>query len=359
VAVLREKTFAIHVLDVGQGEAILMDFPDGSFGLLDAGPRADARDVIAPIEHRIRNGHTFRIAGISQWDADHIRGIPAILSRFKPQEFRYPGVDLQLLEQVARKAGGDDAGTLSCEVRDAIETLPPESLGHFIAPSKIEILPGFDIYVLSPMPRTESELRAALAGSRSVPALLRSSRNRTSVALWIRVWGRTLFLTGEVEEDQYRAMDAYFRRPVGPLRQYRKDYSADWIKLSHHGADHNNPAELFKLFAARDFLAVASAGGGYDHPHPNTLNRLHTEHGGRAMCTNLGKGCNKLLNDHALEPTAPGDWCDGLSSLPNPKQTCYGTISVIISEDGKCRAYGASVQSSCPYGGPKTGKRTW
>ena len=38
-------TFALHLLDVGQGEAILLDLPNNAFALIDGGP-ASAREVI-------------------------------------------------------------------------------------------------------------------------------------------------------------------------------------------------------------------------------------------------------------------------------------------------------------------------
>ncbi|MEZ4301606.1 MAG: hypothetical protein R3B70_42120 [Polyangiaceae bacterium] len=355
------KRFSLHLLDVGQGEAILMDFPDGSFGLLDGGPKSDASGVIEHIRDRVAQGRTFRLAGISQWDADHIRGIPEILKHFPPQEFRYPGVDLQLLEEIARRLEGEDAATLSSRVRAAIESLPPESLAHFTAPDPIPDAGGIEVHVLSPMPSAAGEIREALARSaRSLNSVLKRSRNRTSVALWIRTFGRTLFLSGEVEEAQYRDMESYFLRPRGALVPYMRDHSADWIKLSHHGADLNNPREIFKLFGARDFMASASAGGGYDHPHPSALKRAHFDHRGRVLCTNLGKGCHRLLTSkRKLDPMSPETWAGDLSRRDNPNQPCYRTITVTVTEDGRCSISTQHVQPRCPYGGPPTGTWAW
>lgn len=260
-----------------------MDFPDGSFGLLDGGPLAGAPGVIPYLQERIDQGRRFRLAGISQWDADHIRGIPAILDRFTPEEFRYPGLDLQLLEQVAAQVGGEEASRVSEEVRSAIDRLPPARVAKFTAPDPIPNMGEVEVHVLSPMARTDLELRAALeklrkvrsksARSKKVQTVLEGFRNRASVALWIRAWGRVLFLSGEVGGSQYRAMEEYFLRPGGAQLPYRNEHGADWMKLSHHGANKNNPPDLFKFFARTTFVASASAGGGYDHPHPATLKR--------------------------------------------------------------------------------------
>ena len=115
----------LHLLNVGQGEAILIDLPDGSFMLLDGGPKADAAGILDAVEARVKAKRRFRLAGISQWDADHIRGIPAILARCKPEEFRYPGIDLQLFEEIARREADEDLSSLTSDVRAAIEALPP------------------------------------------------------------------------------------------------------------------------------------------------------------------------------------------------------------------------------------------
>jgi competence protein ComEC len=353
------KRFEVHLLDVGQGEAILMDFPDGSFCLLDGGPRSDARGIIEQIEDRINKGRRFRLAGITQWDADHIRGIPAILARFEPQEFRYPGVDLQLMEEVALRVEGDDAATLSSSVRAAIEALPRASRGHFTAPDPIPDMGGVEIHVLSPMPGMDEDLRAVLADSSSIVSALKRFRNRTSVVLWMQVWGRVLFLGGEVEKRQYRDMEEYFLRQHGALLRYRKHHLADWIKLSHHGADGNNPQELFKLFAQSGFVASASAGGGHNHPHPHALKRAHFDYGGRMLCTNLGKGCHRLLTESGLDPRAPESWSDELSALPNPGRPCYRTITITVTDDGMCSTSTQHAQVKCPYGGPPDGVHVW
>lgn len=353
------KRFDVHLLDVGQGEAILMDFPDGSFGLLDGGPKSDAVGVIEHIAERVNNKKPFRFAGITQWDADHIRGIPAILARFQPQEFRYPGIDLHLMEEIARRVDGDEAATLSSSVRTAIQSLPRSSIAHFTAPDPIPDTGVIDIHVLSPMPGMDEEIRDALANSSSLISTLKRFRNRTSVVLWIRAWGRILFLGGEVEKNQYRDMEEYFFRPHGALLPYRNQHLADWIKLSHHGADTNNPHDLFKLFAQKDFVASASAGGGYNHPHPNALKRAHFDYAGRVLCTNLGKGCHRLLSESGLDARAPEAWSENLSARANPETPCYRTITITVTDDGRCSTSTQNVQSKCPYGGPRDGVHTW
>jgi hypothetical protein len=265
-------------------------------------------------------------------------------------------VDLSLLEEVVRRLDGEDAAILSSGVRAAIEELPRESLAHFTAPDPIPDTGGVQIHVLSPMPGTQVEIRHALAASSSLPSSLLRFRNRTSVVLWIRAWTRVMLLSGEAENDQYREMEAYFLRSHGSLAPYRREHAADWIKLSHHGADANNPHELFKRFGKRRFVASASAGGAYDHPHPNALKRAHFDHGGLVMCTNLGKGCRRILDNRVtFDPRSPEKWSRGLSTRRNPQVSCYRTITITVTDNGRMLTSTQSVQERCPYGGPVDG----
>ncbi|MFO0649956.1 MAG: hypothetical protein U0326_27295 [Polyangiales bacterium] len=354
---------ALHLLNVGQGEAILIDLPDGSFMLLDGGPMADATVIVDAIEERLKAKRRFRLAGISQWDKDHIQGIPAILARFSPEEFRYPGVDLHLFEEIAQREANEELSKLTREVRASIEALPETAQQHFIAHSLLDDLGGVEVHVLSPSPNVTAQIRHDLERSRAAgSALLKQFRNRTSVALWIRFAGRTLFLAGEAEADQYLGMEAYFLRNHGALLPHRHKHAADWIKLSHHGADENNPDDLFKFFGAPSFVGAASSGGGYNHPHPAALKRLHFDHGGSAMCTGLGKGCHAILTakkKSKLDPSQPDLWAKNISEHTNPHLDCYGHITVTVTPDGRCSTSTTDAQKACPYGGPASGKRTW
>lgn len=356
---------ALHLLNVGQGEAILIDLPDGSFMLLDGGPNADATVIVDAIAERLQANRRFRLAGISQWDADHIRGIPRILRQFRPEEFRYPGVDLQLLEEVAQREANEELSALTMEVRASIEALPETAQQTFVAHSVLNDLGGVDVHVLAPSPSVTAQIRHDLSRSGGAGgALLKRFRNRTSVALWMRFAGRILFLAGEAEAEQYRGMEEYFLRNHGALLPHRNNHAADWIKLSHHGADENNPDDLFKLFGAPSFVGASSSGGGYNHPHPAALKRLHFDHGGSAMCTGLGKGCHALLTaknkrKSPLDPARPDLWAKNISGHTNPHRDCYGHITVTVTPDGNCSTSTTEVQKACPYGGPATGKLRW
>lgn len=355
---MTDGTFTLHLLNVGQGEALIFDFPDGSFGLLDAGPQQNAGNVLFEVRERLNANRRFRFAGATQWDRDHIAGFVTLLREVAPEEFVIPGIDLQLLEEMCAAHDIDGGRSIARAVGDAIDRLTC-TIKPLHAPEEFIRLNGVQIFVVSPTGSARRELRREIHDGIDQDGLLKW-RNRTSLCFWIRAYGRTLFLAGEAAGDQYREMDQQFLKDGKPLFEFRGNHAADWIKLSHHGARSNNTRPLFQFFAKRGaFVGSASAGGRYGHPHPAALRLLHHESGGIAMCTRLGQGCAHILRD-GIDPSQPEDWLDDgdLVRISNPHEHCYGKVSVRIEEGGSCSVIGSDVQGSCPYGGPAAGTFT-
>ena len=83
------KETTIHYLDIGQGNATLLQLPDGKNILIDGGgthsKRFDiGRSVIAPFLRKKRIWHLESIL-ISHPDSDHFNGIPFLLRQFSPK----------------------------------------------------------------------------------------------------------------------------------------------------------------------------------------------------------------------------------------------------------------------------------
>jgi competence protein ComEC len=75
----------LHFLDVGQGDAALIQTPAGRWVLVDAGPKGERDDagrrVVAPFLARHRAGG-IAVAIVSHAHADHLGGVPAVLDRY-------------------------------------------------------------------------------------------------------------------------------------------------------------------------------------------------------------------------------------------------------------------------------------
>ncbi len=353
-----QGAFALHLLDVGQGESILLDLPGDDFALVDAGPKSSADVVLRAVGQRVEQGRRFRFAALTHWDVDHVGALPLVLQAHSPLELVRPNVDIHLLEELCAAYEQARPSQLATEVVRAAPEAEPRPLG---ARDEIrDVGDGVEIWALSPDRCVHSRLEAAARH----PGLgrFRSLRNEASLVLWIRAFGRALLLPGELDADAARALEYHFGDHESPGLIHQADPRARWIKLSHHGASRGTHSELLRVFAHENFVASASHGAPhYGHPHPEALKAVHFDHGGLAMCTRLGRGCSLIIDDHdRYNPRIPTEWLSGVrwNDIPNPDRKCYGTVSVMVFPDGQMCVTGETTQPECPYGGP-TGAVHW
>lgn len=345
-----------QMLDVMQGECIIVDFPDRSFAVFDGGPRRDAAQILPSIRARRQAGHACRFVSASQWDRDHVAGLPAIIDEAVPEMFVTPTVALDVLERIARRLDGKPVDGLFAAIGASVDNAGAErvQVGRG-QPIPLEGLPEVATRVLGP-PLTLLNSMESRFHDGDVDDL-REFRNAASMAVWIGFRGRAAFLAGEQPETAWLDMYDFCRR-ISPSLGLPMDPRADWIKLSHHGAASENDGRLFQYFARGRFVGSASSSGTrYGHPHPRALAALRRV-GGAAMCTRLGQGC-QAIHVHGHDPLNPDSWSAGVARFPAARSPCHGTITIDIDDAGVVTVSGASLQPQCPYGAPQTGVTAW
>jgi competence protein ComEC len=221
----------VTLVDVGQGEAIVLRSPRGHTIVVDAGPggeRFDAGEhVVAP--------YLFHL-GIRRLDAlvvshahpDHTGGAAALL-RALPTDEAWEGL------APMRDPTYDRWAT---DVRQSGATRLTVLRGHE------RVWDGVRLEVLSPAPARRAPWRV---------------RNDDSVVVRATFGGVSFLLTGDLE--------AGGEALLGPR-------PANVLKVGHHGSRTSSSAAL--LAATRPRLAVASLGSGnhFGHPHPEVVRRL-------------------------------------------------------------------------------------
>ncbi len=223
----------IHVLDVGQGDAIAVRTPHGRWIIVDGGPRVrgyDAgRSVVLPFLRRQR-AHSLDLVLVSHGDADHLGGIPAIISRMAPRLIVESGRPVGSALYLEHLAAVDESGADWQALRSG-DTLVVDSV------------------VLS----VEHPSREWSAGN------LETNENSLVVRLAYRSF--SLLLTG----DAGAVAESAFVRGMSV---------ANVLKVGHHGASTGTTALL--LDALRPQAAVISVGRGnsYGHPAPKVIERL-------------------------------------------------------------------------------------
>lgn len=226
----------LHVLDVGQGDALALRTPRGRWLLVDAGRRwsgGDAgRRTIVPYVRRL--GGDIALFVLSHPHDDHAGGAATVVRALAPAVWWEPAF-------VSTSPGYREALAALRDRRTRWER---------VRPGRRLDIDGVAVTVLAP----DSAWTAA-----------QHDANETSVVLQVRYGAHRFLLTGDAERDE----EAWL------LQHYdRETLAADVLKLGHHGSRTSSSAAL--LDAVQPRLAIASVGTGnrYGHPAPETLAAL-------------------------------------------------------------------------------------
>jgi len=225
-------TLQITFFDVGQGDAALIQFPNGKTMLVDGGPPESATALLG----KLRQLRVARLDWLvaSHPHSDHIGGFVKILNALPVGEvwdsgFLYDSpIYLDYLRAVKR------SGAKFRTVEKGYRLTPaPDCLIEVFAPIK-PFLHG-----------TESDA------------------NNASIVMRLRCGRVRVLFPGDIEREGRRRLYAY-----------RPDLQAEVLKVSHHGS--YNGTDMAFLSRVRPRIAIISCGARnpYRHPHREALRDL-------------------------------------------------------------------------------------
>lgn len=227
-AVDKNSTFSILFLDVGQGDAALVEC-DGHYMLIDGGDSAAGEIVYGALKERdIRK---LDILAISHLHADHIGGLPRAL------------------------AYATSVGRTICNANYSDKQVF-RNLEHELAINDSKIT----------VPATGESL---MLGSATIEVIDASAEEENDSLVLLITYGDTRFLfTGDIESTaQTRISDLYENESDSP-------FEVDLIKMPHHGSYTGTLYRFLRTFMPDYAVISVGADNPYGHPSRNTMELL-------------------------------------------------------------------------------------
>ena len=229
------KQLSVHVLDVGQGDSILIESPTGRRVLIDGGPNgAVLQQRLA--EHLPWWSRRIDIVILTHPSADHIIGLTETLQRYQVGYV----IDPQLESSTVYGRNWTDA----LKQRPDLQVIRAERGVTF------DLGGGSMLEILHP-PAERPFDTATEHDDNSVVARLS--------------YGETSFL---FTADIYATAEEY-------LLDSGAGIQATVLKVAHQGSRYASSAEFLEAVSPSVAVITAGEDNGFGHPHPETLERLH------------------------------------------------------------------------------------
>ncbi len=226
------RPFRVTFLDVGQGDAAVVESPGGAVMVIDAGRSFEdgdtGRQIVLPFL-RSRGINRIHALALTHADDDHIGGARTLLGRIRVDRVLLPFGE-----------STDPAFVPALQVASE-RRIPIMEVG---AGQTIDFGSGVTAEILNPLPELRSE----------------EKDNDRSLVFRLRRGQTSLLLTGDIEES-------------AEFRLSRTDVTADILKAPHHGSKTSTSVRF--LDRIRPQVVVVSAGhrNSFGHPHRLVLER--------------------------------------------------------------------------------------
>lgn len=247
----------IRVLDIGQGDAILLG-KDGKWALIDSGD----------VDHRPQMQAYLQKYGVKELSnviithphADHVGGMAAVFKTVKVDDIYDNGVP-----------------TTTNTYRTYLKTIKEKKINYHKtkAGDTIAILPGVDFHVVAPV-------KILTEGKSGKPAM-----NSNSVVGRLSYGNFSMLFTGDAEKDEEKT-----------ILESGANIKSDVLKVGHHGSKTSSGTDFLKAVSPKFAVLSAGRGNSYGLPHDVTLKNLakagikvlRTDQDGTVTITSTGSG---------------------------------------------------------------------
>lgn len=218
----------VHFINVGQGDAIAINLPDGKTAIIDAGPANASNVLVKYVQEKVLNNKHNNIVDylvFTHADADHIGGVVGLLNAFDFKTIYMPIVE-----------------SSSATYVNLTEAVEKENCNVVVNHNQIELDTDCLLKIFKPLDYTDT--------------------NNTCPLIKLEYMAKSFLFTGDLEakgEKDY-------------VNLFGEELDVDVLKVAHHGSKYSTCEEF--LAATTPEYAVISSGNKYGHPNQETLDRL-------------------------------------------------------------------------------------
>jgi len=225
--------FAVHFIDIGQGDSILIQTPDNEFMLIDTGEKNQYDKLNGYLKHFGVN--KFKYIIFTHPHSDHIGSAVNIVKNYNIETLIMPPV--------------------------THTTKTFTNLIDLLEQKQIEITPSVcgDKYQFG-----DAEFTILAPNSNSYKSL-----NNYSVVISM-TYGETTFLfTGDMEKESENEV-------IDFCKNNHIDLSVHVLKVAHHGSSTSSQQKFLNLLKPKYAIITCGEGNSYNLPNMKTVNRIET-----------------------------------------------------------------------------------
>jgi competence protein ComEC len=316
VAARPDGSVHVIVLDVGQGDSILLEGDRGSRVLVDGGP--DANVLMTALDRYVPSwDRRLDAIVLTHPHDDHVAGLVAVVERYRVGRAFESGWPATTPTYEAWKAALSSNG-LRAERLSVGQTLRLDD-------ATLDVLwPDDGTTRPSGLDPNASDNRKA---------------NDASIVLLGDYEGRRFLLTGDIEDD------------VDPVLLGRGLPAVDMLKVAHHGSATASSDDLLAAIHASVAVVSVGANNRYGHPNAGTMARIRA-HSQTALRTDQAGTVETTLDRTAVTVTA-GNGASQVAAV-RPSGLLYDS-SDVRSQPSRQRGPSPLTGTSCLAPSPRAG----
>lgn len=267
------KDLTVTFIDVGQGDAILIELPDGKNMLVDAGDKPAENKTQLDKALRDKNGNKKKLDYVvaTHPDSDHIYQMPYIYENYDVGKSFRPYV----------KSGYSKAGELGDDFNLGVDIgNSTATYYNYLKAVKDEGTPWDFFYdgsdfggrIVVEETTYEYTVDFMMPYAKELTDYVKDNPNNYSAVFMLRYAGRNLLFTGDIGKQSTAKTDV--EKVFAKYYEGNADADCDVLKVAHHGSESSTCVEFLNV--VKPEYSVISCGLKNKHKHPTkeALDRL-------------------------------------------------------------------------------------